>query len=134
MVITLLVSAFVMGGLTVGTILGSFVISFLADNGAIRTPVLFALVIVGGLAGLRGGIWSARRIAGTASHGSAVLIPMVLGVVGLASAAAVATFAPGFVMPILVLLPGVGAALGDALMTRRGRRAGQAGESFTKRG
>lgn len=137
MVITLIVSAMVMAGLTLGAVIGGLVTSAInADSGAYAAlvPIMFTFVVVGGVGGIRAGLWAAQRLVRSGIANPSTAISMVLSAAGLIAAAGIAAVAPGFVMPILVLLPGVGAAAGDAFAARKGRNAAQIVDSLKKRG
>ncbi len=135
--ITLIVSAMVMAGLTLGAVIGGLVTSAIdPDSGAYAAlvPIMFTFVVIGGVGGIRAGLWAAQRLVGAGTAPPLGGISMLLAAAGLIAAAGIAAVAPGFVMPVLVLLPGLGAAAGDAFAARKGRNAGQVADSLKKRG
>ncbi len=137
MVITLVVSAMVMAGLTLGAVIGGLVTSAINTGSgayAALVPIMFAFVVVGGVGGIRAGLWAAQRLVGVRASRPSTGMSMLLSAAGLIAAAGIAAVAPGFVMPVLVLLPGIGAAAGDAYAARRGRSAAQVVDSLKKRG
>lgn len=106
--------------LTIGGAVGALLALLLGIKGnAVGVPVVLAAA-VGGILGVWLGVKVAARFGGATEGRAARKLATAGGMVGLAAAVALASARVNTVAPVLaIMLPGVGAWLGDRLAARR---------------
>jgi hypothetical protein len=114
------VSAMTGFNLTIGGAVGALLAVLLGIKGnAVGVPVVLAAA-VGGILGVWLGVKVAARFGGATEGRAARKLATIGGVVGLAAAVALASARVNTLAPVLaIMLPGVGALLGDRLAARR---------------
>jgi uncharacterized membrane protein len=117
------VSALTGISLLVGATAGALLAAVVGLKGqALVPPTAIASGLAAG-AGVWAGVRISERFARRSSPGTGHLWPTVGGIVGLVAAVAIASRGLGPWAPLVViLLPGLGALLGDALASRRAAR------------
>lgn len=115
------VSALTGFNLMLGGVVGALLALPLGLKGnAVGVPVVLCAA-VGGILGVWLGVKVASRFGGATEGRAARKLATAGGLVGLAAAVALASARVGTLAPVLaIMLPGVGAWLGDRLSVRRG--------------